>query len=165
MLRSVGVDAAAWLQPLFEACSDYFLLSEGQPASPSAARDEFFALPPGVPAASKFVLAAADPDGSCVALVEGLRHYPQPGIWYLGLMLVRPSHRRGGLGGMLYREFEAWASSAGASELRLCVFDSSPEALRFWQRQGFAFHRAIPAQQFGLLRHTRSELRKALGAA
>ncbi len=37
--------------------------------------------------------------------------------------------------------------------------------LRFWQRNGFGFHRAIAAQAFGTRTHTRSELRKALGAA
>lgn len=166
MLSRQSIEDAPVLQRLYEACADYFLLADGAPASVSAAAEEFANLPPGVPATAKFVFAAPAQDGGVpAALVEGLRDHPQPGVWYVGLMLVRPQLRSAGLGSRVFAEFESIARQAGASELRLCVFDASAPALRFWQRNGFEFHRAIGEQQFGSRTHTRTELRKVLRAA
>lgn len=166
MLRLQSIEDAPSLQKLYEACADYFLLAEGTPPSSSAAAEEFTNVPPGVPASAKFVFASPAPGGDTpAALLEGLRNYPQPGIWYVGLLMVLPQLRSSGLGSRVLAEFEAMARQAGARELRLCVFDASPSALRFWQRNGFSFHRAIAAQAFGTRTHTRSELRKALSAA
>lgn len=151
------------MQRLYEACADYFWLAEGEGPSVAAALDEFGHRPPGVPANAKFVFACADTGCShWIAMIEGLRDYPRAGIWYLGLMLVDPGHRSKGLGSSLLADFEFLAADAGAAELRLCVFDSSPAALRFWQLNGFQFHRAVPAQTFGRRVHTRTELYKVL---
>jgi GNAT superfamily N-acetyltransferase len=164
MLRLQSIEDAPALQRLYEACADYFVLADGAPPFASAAAEQFANLPTGVPAHAKFVLASIAPDGGVAsALVEGLRDYPQPGVWYVGLMLVQPQLRSSGLGTSVFSEFESLARQSGASELRLCVFDVSTSALRFWQRNGFEFHRAIASQQFGLRTHARTELRKVLG--
>jgi GNAT superfamily N-acetyltransferase len=165
MLNLQSIQDAPALQRLYEACTDYFLLSEGTPPRASAAADEFGNLPPGVPASAKFVFALPAQDGSTPAvLLEGLRNHPQPRVWYIGLLLVQPRLRSAGLGSRVFAEFESLARRCGALELHLCVFDASPSALRFWQRNGFGFHRAIAAQTFGRRTHTRTELRKVLGA-
>jgi GNAT superfamily N-acetyltransferase len=165
MLLPQSIEDAPYLQRLYEACADYFLLAEGTPPSASAAAEAFTNLPLGVPASAKFVFASpAAGGGAPAALLEGLRNYPQPGVWYVGLLMVLPQLRSSGLGSRVIAEFEALARQAGARELRLCVFDANPSALRFWLRNGFSFHRAIAPQAFGTRTHTRSELRKALGA-
>lgn len=149
------------LQNLYEDCLDYFIFAEGTPPSPTAAADEFLNLPANVDPRAKFIFGYPA-SGALTAVLEGLRDYPQPGVWYIGLMLVKPQMRSFGLGTSVFTEFEALARQSGATEFRLCVFDTSPLALRFWQRNGFGFHRAVAAQQFGLRTHTRTELRKIL---
>ncbi|HLM44636.1 MAG TPA: GNAT family N-acetyltransferase, partial [Myxococcaceae bacterium] len=37
----------------------------------------------------------------------------------------------------LVAAFEQWARGQGAAGLRLVVQEQNPEALRFWQRQGY----------------------------
>jgi ribosomal protein S18 acetylase RimI-like enzyme len=164
LLEPLGVESAPTLQRLYEECADYFLLTEGQPPGSSAALEEFSARPPGVPPSAKCMFGVRGPDGGFAGLVEGLRDHPQPGTWYLGLLLVRPGARRAGLGAALYREFEALAAAAGATHVRLCVFDVNAAGLRFWQRLGFAFHRAIPVRRSGRLDLARTELAKPIAA-
>src|SRR5690349_5357862 len=99
MLRRQAIEDAPTLQRLYEACADYFLLADGVPPTASAAAEEFGNLPPGVPASAKFIFASPPRDnGVPAAVVEGLRDYPQAGIWYVGLMLVQPQLRSSGLG-------------------------------------------------------------------
>lgn len=159
-LLQLDQDIAA-LQNLLDACSDYFLFSEGAPPPPTAAADEFLNLPSHLDASAKFIFGYPD-NGPLTAIIEGLHDYPHAGVWYVGLMLVRPAFRSAGLGSSIFSAFEGLARQAGISEIRLCVFDESPLALRFWQRNGFVFHRAIPPQSFGLRTHARTELRKVL---
>ncbi|MCZ4316230.1 GNAT family N-acetyltransferase [Comamonadaceae bacterium G21597-S1] len=150
------------LQELYDACVDYFVHAQGQAAPADAALAEFDDRPDGVPAEAKVVFGSLQPDGSCAAMVEGLRDYPQAGVWYLGLMLVRPALRSQGLGAALVRRFEHLARAAGAREIRLCVFDTAPRSRAFWERNGYRVFRAVPATQFGAKRHARTELHKML---
>jgi GNAT superfamily N-acetyltransferase len=79
----------------------------------------------------QWVLGYQTADGRCDAMVEGLRDYPHAGVWYLGLLLVRPAQRSQGIGARLVRACEALARAEGAVEMRLCVFDTSPRAWQF----------------------------------
>lgn len=58
-VRRLSVEDAAPLQQLYEAAQDYALLIDGVPPLPTAARDEFSAVPPGV-LSDKFMFGAVD---------------------------------------------------------------------------------------------------------
>ena len=150
------------LQVLYDACADYFVHAQGAAAPADAALAEFDDRPDGVPSEAKFVFGNLQPDGTCAAMIEGLRDYPLAGVWYLGLMLVRPVQRSQGLGAALVRQFEEIARAAGAGEIRLCVFDTRPRSRAFWERNGYRVVRAVPVTQFGAMRHARTELHKML---
>ncbi|MGV2830334.1 hypothetical protein [Myxosarcina sp. GI1(2024)] len=49
------------LQKLYEKCADFADLVDGQPPSPTAAREEFFAVPEGKSLSDKFMFGIFDP--------------------------------------------------------------------------------------------------------
>lgn len=161
-LTLLDASAALKLQILLEQCTDYYVLADGRPPAPSAAADEFIDVPAGLSPELKFIYAVENQQGNYHAMIEGLRHYPTSGVWYIGLMLVHPTLRSTGVGSRLFARFEALALTQGARELRLCVFDENPGSLKFWTRLGFEFRRKVAAQSFGVKLHSRTELSKSL---
>lgn len=129
-------DAEA-LQALYDRCVDFAVLSDGEPAAATAGRQEFTAIPEGWTPADKFVFGIFAAQ-RLVAVIEGIRHFPEPGSYWLGLLLLDPDHRRHGLGSASYRAFESWAREEGAGEIQLTVIEDNAPALAFWARMRFA---------------------------
>lgn len=55
----------------------------------------------------------------------------------LDSIVVDAKHRRTGVGSALLRATEAWAKEKGLSDVRLNVFDSNEDALRFYAIHGY----------------------------
>ncbi|MFC3347491.1 GNAT family N-acetyltransferase [Streptomyces echinoruber] len=53
-------------------------------------------------------------------------------------MYVRPAFRRSRVGGRLVAEFIGWAKGAGAETAEVTAYASNTEAIRFYERNGFA---------------------------
>ncbi|MGW2052234.1 N-acetyltransferase family protein [Streptomyces sp. NPDC001858] len=53
-------------------------------------------------------------------------------------MYVQPAYRRGQIGGRLVGEFFAWAKQMGAGLAEVTAYSSNAEAVRFYERNGFA---------------------------
>jgi GNAT superfamily N-acetyltransferase len=136
MERLAETDGPA-IASLYGECADYWTLVTGRPAGREAAANLLADRPPVVPLSNKFVLGLRDKNLRLVAIVDALRDYPGPGVWWLGLLLLAPESRGLGLGGRLYAAFESWVAGQGASEVRLCVQVHNIGAHRFWQRLGF----------------------------
>lgn len=124
------------LQQLYARCLDFVLLSDGAPAAATAGRGEFTAVPDGWALADKFLFGVFRGD-SLVGVVEGIRHYPMPGEYWLGLLLLDPAERGHGLGAACYRAFEDWARTEGAQLIGLTVIEDNAPALAFWSKMGF----------------------------
>lgn len=154
-LRVVRLTAsdAERLQPLYEACADYTLLVEGAAPASTAALDDLIGLPPGKAIEDKYVFGLIDPSGRVVGMIESVRGFPDPGVWWLGLLLVDPQRRRGGLGPAFCSGFERWVADHGYQRIDLGVVGANASALSFWQRQGFHHLRTAPDQVFGRLTH------------
>jgi GNAT superfamily N-acetyltransferase len=135
--RLSGSDAAL-LQELYERCSDYHELEEGIPARPGAAEHLLTALPPGKAPADKHVLGVQAPEGSLVGVIDLIRDYPGEGDWWLGLLMLDPAARAGGLGTRLFREIQRAVAAAGGTALHIAVLEHNAPAERFWRRVGFA---------------------------
>ncbi|MFC8427847.1 GNAT family N-acetyltransferase [Streptomyces sp. NPDC057253] len=58
----------------------------------------------------------------------------------LNALYVRPAHRRSRVGGRLVAEFLAWAEARGATQAEVAAYAANPDAIRFYERQGFAAH-------------------------
>jgi GNAT superfamily N-acetyltransferase len=55
-------------------------------------------------------------------------------------LYVRPAHRRARVGARLVEEFLAWAEAQGAGQAEVAAYSANPEAIRFYERQGFGAH-------------------------
>ncbi|MFD8217771.1 GNAT family N-acetyltransferase [Streptomyces sp. NPDC059697] len=53
-------------------------------------------------------------------------------------MYVRPAYRRDRIGGRMVDEFRSWAKESGAGSAQMTAYASNAEAIRFYERNGFA---------------------------
>ena len=130
-------DEEPQVEALLERCADYLDLVAGVEPSRKLARDLLTALPPGKHREDKMLLGVFAEAGELVGLLDVVRNYPAPGVWFLGLLLLEPAQRGYGLGEKLYEAFERWAKALGAEEIRLSVAEQNEAAFRFWKRLGF----------------------------
>jgi ribosomal protein S18 acetylase RimI-like enzyme len=137
------------LQALFERCPDFAQLVEGEGVSPSAAQDTFEALPPGKTLDDKFLYGVFTPQGELCCVLEGIRDYPEAGVWWIGLLLIDPAVRRHGLGQKLVQRFCDHVRSAKGNAVMLGVVEENQPAFQFWKRQGFELVRTTEPRPFG----------------
>jgi RimJ/RimL family protein N-acetyltransferase len=125
------------LRDLLERCTDYFELVFGHPPGPAERQSVFIALPEGKAYDDKFTFVFVFQE-RLVGLIDLIRDHPEPGEWWLGMLLLDPSQRSLGLGSESYCAFERWAAASGARALNVSVAGINTGALRFWRRLGFA---------------------------
>jgi GNAT superfamily N-acetyltransferase len=133
----LGEGDSADLQGLLEKASDYHQLVSGDPPSPDAARELLADCPPGRTLYDKLTLGIYADGGALAGVMDVVRDYPEPGVWWIGLLLLEPGEHGHGLGETLYHGFERWAAQCGAIEIGLGVVAKNVLAVRFWNRLGF----------------------------
>lgn len=131
-------DSAA-MQAMFEADPHYFEMIDGRAASPSEARSFATELPDGKTLDDKFVYVVEDGDGKLAAAIDLIRNYPEPGIWFLGLIFVAPDGRSSGLGTRLIAALLAQVREGGGGSLRLACAAANVRAMALYRRLGFGF--------------------------
>lgn len=128
----------AELQHFFEQASDYFIAVNGEPATPTEAREELQGdLPAGWSCSRLYWLGYRDAAGQLVAVVNIAADLLAAGVWHIGLLLVHTRLHGSGLARGLHAELEAWAVGNGAQWLRLTVVVGNAKAERFWPRLGY----------------------------
>jgi RimJ/RimL family protein N-acetyltransferase len=135
-IRPLATSETEAVQALLVACDDYSVMLTDKPHGPDAAAEVFAALPPGKEQASKLVLGI-EADGGLIGILDAIRDYPEPGVWFLGLLLLRPEQRTRGLGAKVYEAFSEWAFAQGCDVIRLGVVSQNARAEAFWKRLGF----------------------------
>lgn len=91
--KLLKLEDAKILQSLYEQCTEFALLTDGKPPSPTAARDEFDALPDGKTTEDKYIFGLFDSRDELIGMIESLRHYPDNHTWWVGLMILSPQYR------------------------------------------------------------------------
>ena len=120
------------------------------PYEPNAAKDLLLDCPPGIGLENKHVIGFISPKGEIVGLLDAIKGYPEPEIWFIGLLLFSPDNRNNGLGEMVMKYFEYWILSQGAVEIRLGVVEKNKAAIRFWEKSGFNLLEKRPPAKLGL---------------
>ena len=151
--KLLKLEDASVLQNLYEECIDFALLTDGQPPSPTAALDEFDALPEGKTKQDKYIFGLFDSDGNLLTIIESIRHYPNDRTWWLGLMMLTPSQRGKGLATEFYRAFENWVSTQGIDRISLCAIEANEKGLKFWKSLGFEVICKRKPRKFGNKTH------------
>lgn len=153
---------AVVLQSLYEQCTEFALLTDGQPPSSTAARDEFDAVPDGKTTQDKYIFGLFDPQNHLSGMIESIRHYPDNQTWWLGLMMLSPQQRGQGLGSEFYHAFEDWVSAQAVKQVSLSVVEANELGLQFWKRLGFEVIRQTEPRQFGNKTHAVYVMRRAV---
>ena len=132
-----GFDEAE-LQQFFEQAPDYFIAVNGEPATPTEAREELSGqLPAGWHCSRLYWLGYRDAQDKLVAVVNIAADLLAAGVWHIGLLLVHTRWHGSGLAQRLHADLEAWAVAKGAQWLRLTVVVGNTRAERFWPRLGY----------------------------
>ncbi len=152
-IASLGEEDAATIQALLEKAGDYTLMVDGRPPSPDGYREILTDLPPGKTPDDKLAMGIYENGTALIGLLDAVRNYPEPGIWWIGQLLVDPTRRGQGLGEAIYHSFETWAAQCGAVGIGLGVVQVNARALRFWQRLGFTTLEE-KREKIGTLEHT-----------
>jgi GNAT superfamily N-acetyltransferase len=147
---------------LLQACDDFSLLSSGMPSTEQDALDLLRDYPPGIPPEQKAVLGFFDPEERLVAVLDMVIGYPHESVWFIGLLLITPDHRRKGLGQKIVTSFARWAQENKASSLMIGVLECNSAALRFWKSQGFDEVERTGPRTIGLMQHMVIRMRKNL---
>jgi hypothetical protein len=96
-------EAVPVMQRLYEQCTEFALLTMGEPFSSTEAQDEFGVLPSGKTADDKYLLGLFDPHHELIGLMEAICGYPDDRTWWVGLLLLNPAQRCQGLATNFYQ--------------------------------------------------------------
>ncbi|MGZ5444569.1 MAG: GNAT family N-acetyltransferase [Thermoanaerobaculia bacterium] len=128
------------LSRLCADCTAFFELIEGQSGGEATAADILGPLAPEHARGTKHVFGLQR-DDELIGVAELLDGYPSAQEWFIGLLLLHPEHRRGGLGARVCAALLDWIRVRGGVAVRLVVQHQSPLARVFWERQGFSVER------------------------
>lgn len=107
------------------------------PSLENLARD-LTALPPGKTPADKAFVGLYEPQtGRLAALLDLIAGYPAPDAVYIGWFILDPSRQGRGEGTALVGRLLAGLAGMGFCSAHLGVMKSNPQALHFWQKNGF----------------------------
>ena len=122
------------LQALFDQDPEYFEIN-GRAFPVEEMRD---ALPPGRARDDKF-LFVLERDGRVEGLIDIVRGYPEPHIWYLGFIFLSKAVRGGGQGRRCLHALYNWVRAQGGTAIRLGVVEPNAKARHLYATEGFVF--------------------------
>lgn len=130
-LRRASAADVPVIQAILEDDPTTWELLEGAPLVPNEAELMLTLVPPGGTLDRKHLLVA---EGCVIDLYVG---YPEPHIWYLGLIFLTRAQRGTGIGTRVLAGLAAYAHAHGGTALRLAVVAQNTAARRFYDRLGF----------------------------
>ncbi len=143
------------LQRFFETNPEYFMAVNGEPAGPNDAHEEIYGEPPpGWSFTKKWLIGYMGIKGALVAIANVISDLLAPNVWHIGLFIVETSRYGSGEAQLLYRGLESWASSNGATWLRLGVVKGNARAERFWEALDFVQIRTRDGVEMGIRTNT-----------
>ncbi|MFJ8020352.1 GNAT family N-acetyltransferase [Streptomyces sp. NPDC096311] len=96
----------------------------------------------GVTDPNRLLLVADRGDGEVIGYLTGALMEPSAmrpvKAATLVSMYVRPAYRRDRIGRRMVDAFRAWAKESGAGSAQVTAYASNAEAIRFYERNGFA---------------------------
>lgn len=165
-LRYLTADDGPAVQDLCERCADYLELITGLPPGSAEAQSLYVALPEGGSYDDKALIGVFTASGNAlIGVIDAVRDAPEPGEWWLGVLLLNPAHRQRGLGTRLTHRLEAWMAALDARAIRLSVMEQNTRALAFWRRLGFVEIERRPPRLFGAKESVAIVLRRWLACS
>jgi len=120
------------LQILFDEDPDYFEIN-GRAFPVEEMR---IALPPGRTFDDKLTFVL-ERDGRAEGMIDIIRGYPEPHVWYLGFIFLSKRVRGGGEGRRCLRALYDWMRVQGGTVIRLGVVETNAKARHLYATEGF----------------------------
>lgn len=152
----------AFATQVFEKAADYVELERGMRPSAETVKEFFEGCPPTMTLHDKLVLGILDDQGNGLGVIDLLRGYPEPGDWYIGLLMLDPAARASGVGKRALDWVVEFARENGVRRLLVCALEENSRGRAFWAREGFVHLRTIPPTTLGTRTHTRFEIVRTL---
>lgn len=147
LLRSLAEQDRTAIEDFVMSDPDYVRTCFDREPAKSDVENILRSLPQGVDADSRHLVGTFSANGVLVGLLQCVSGWPTATSYYVGLLQVRPSHRKRGVARALLNHAEDAARTSGHGELRLGVIARNTAALAFWKRQRFDFAEPEKAQK------------------
>jgi RimJ/RimL family protein N-acetyltransferase len=146
-LRLLGPEDAPELQRVFAAAGDHFLGVTGRPEPDPDAAERELRGSAGTPGRG-VALASLAETGEPVGALGWWAGNPEPDVALLGMLIVVPERRRGGLAREALGALEAWLAGRGVRRLRTGVTTRDRRASMVlpalgFERMSIAEHQAL----------------------
>jgi ribosomal protein S18 acetylase RimI-like enzyme len=153
-VKQLSLEDITAVQALCGKCLDYMLLVDGRPADPIEVEKDFFEVPPGNQPEDKFIFGIVNVQNELVGLLDVVRSYPEPKVWWIGLLMFLPEVRSQGMGRKVLEGFVEFVRANDGQAIMLGVVEENVRAWQFWSRVGFELVRVTEPRQFGNKTHT-----------
>jgi len=78
-------------------------------------------------------------EGTLVAVMDLIEHYPNPGTALLGFFAMNSNLQSQGIGTDIISDSVAYLAQVGFTKVRLGIDKGNPQSKAFWLKNGFAF--------------------------
>jgi ribosomal protein S18 acetylase RimI-like enzyme len=161
-IRQISESDIPALQQLCTDCTDFHVLTKGEPPGSSEAAKLISGCPPGKCPEDKEQFGLFTTETQRVGVIDLLMDFPESSTWYIGLMMLHPQWRGQGLGRDLLTWVEGYLSSKKVQHLCLGGLDINPRGQKFWEGAGFKQVREVPNFQSGKLSTTTHVMKKQI---
>jgi GNAT superfamily N-acetyltransferase len=122
------------LEALFDEDPEYFEINGRR----FAVEEMRTALPPGRTFDDKFTYVL-ERDGRPEGMIDSVRGFPEPHVWYLGFIFLSMRVRGGGEGRRCLHALYDWVRAQGGTVIRLGVVEPNLKARHLYATEGFEF--------------------------
>jgi len=122
------------VQALFEASSEFILLTEGKLPSNDAAVEYFSDFPPSKTIDDKVCLGIFNQNNHLIGIVDLIYNYPDENVCFVGLFLIHPDFRSEKVGKTVFSRIEKHIKNEGFNEIRLAVVKENIKGYQFWKK-------------------------------
>jgi len=121
---------------VYNSNRDFFMLTEGKPATLAGCIENIDAIPPGLDPQNKHNIGFWEGE-ECIAILDFLVGYPTPDYLYIGLLLVHANMHGKGAGKKIIKSMLTEANRHGLKIARIAVNTKNTSGIAFWSKLGF----------------------------
>ena len=124
------------VMPAYRTNEAFFLLTDGKPAEKEQCLHDIDEVPPNFSLENKYFLGLWK-DGDIAAVLDFLVGFPEPGIIWIGLLLIHGKLQGTGIGTEIINRLCEVCKEQGYAAVQIGVIEENKKALQFWGKQGF----------------------------
>jgi len=135
------------VQNFLKRNEDFFVLTTGKGIDETESNTFFDILPPNKKMEDKFIIGIFK-DNLLIVLIDLVQGYSEDNQWMMGSFIVDIDYRHKNLGTKLLGILEDFLIALKVESLRIVVQEFNPNAVKFWNKNGFIEIQRIPHQIF-----------------